>query len=128
MAGTTSRWAMVVGATGMLLAGPALAQERPTYKCVTAAGVTYSEIPCRGARELGATASRATERHREVPQDRAVIARRARLTGEEREECRSLDARMKEQQAQVKAKGDTVTLQDEMPLVRSKARYRELKC
>jgi hypothetical protein len=71
---------------------------------------------------------RVNVRYERPSQDRATAARRATLTAEARQECRALDARLREQEAGVKARGDAVTLEDEMPLVRSKKRYRELKC
>ena len=52
----------------------------------------------------------------------------AELSPEERQECSALDARLANEQAMLKAKGDAATLQDEMPLVRSQKRYRQLHC
>jgi hypothetical protein len=65
---------------------------------------------------------------RPVPQDRAKIARRAVLSPEDRQECKVLDARLLEQQAALKAIGSSVTLQDEMPMVHTQKRLRELRC
>lgn len=116
-------------ATLVLAASGAHAQHHPTYKCVSARGeVTYTHVPCTGGQRIGAGAPRRTERSRPVPQDRATIARRAVLTEEERQECKALDARLVQQQQEVEARGDAATLDDEMPLVRSKKRFRELRC
>lgn len=120
----------VWGATAALLLGaaPAQAQVQPTYKCFFGGGITYTHVPCAGGHQVGAGAPRRTERSRPVPQDRATIARRAVLTEDERQECRVLDARMRDQQEELKARGDAATLDDEMPLVHSKKRFRELRC
>lgn len=125
-----TRLAAAWGATALwlLAAAPAQAQVHPTYKCFFGGGITYTHVPCAGGHEVGARTPRRTERSRPVPQDRATIARRAVLSEEEREECRALDARMLEQQAELKARGDSATLDDEMPLVHSKKRFRELRC
>jgi hypothetical protein len=69
-----------------------------------------------------------TDRWQVPSQTRAVMARRARLSPEDRKECYALDARMREQHQELKAKGAGATLQDEMPLVRSEKRFRELHC
>jgi hypothetical protein len=118
---------MVVVAAGWLLAA-VQAGAAPAYKCAGRSGVTYSDRPCTGARVVGAQAPRHSDPWRVPPQDRATIARRAPLSAQARQECRSLDATLREQQAMVKARGPAVTLEEEMPLVRSKKRYRELKC
>lgn len=128
----TSRWKTGLGTACLVLAASAGWQHgavaAPMYKCVGKSGVTYSQIPCPGGREVGTAATRATDKHREPPQERAVIARRAGLSAEDKQECRALDVRLKEQQRELKARGSAVTLQDEMPLVHSKKRFRELKC
>lgn len=98
------------------------------FKCVARGSVTYTQVPCPGAREVRATTPRRTDKTQPVPQDRAKIARRATLSAEEREECRALDARLVEQRATLKALGDSVTLQDEMPMVQTQKRLRELRC
>lgn len=110
-----------------LACGPAAAQ-KPAYKCVTASGVTYTEKPCPGGREVGGARRRVTDKATPPPQDRATIARRATLSSEARQECRALDGTMRDQKAQLKALGTGVTLQDEMPLVHNQKRYREIGC
>jgi hypothetical protein len=117
-------------AGGLVLAalawGPATAQ--PMYKCVTRTGVTYSGTPCPGAQQVGAETHRATDKSVPPPQDRATLARRATLSPEEKQECRTLDGLMRDQQARLKDLGERATLQDEMPLVHNKKRYREIGC
>jgi hypothetical protein len=123
------RWTITMAAAWLLLAAlPAQAQNTPTYKCVSKGRVVYTQVPCAGGRELGAAGPKRTDKHKPPPQDRATIARRARLSPEEKQECRALDARLKQQEGELKAMGASATLQDEMPLVRSKQRYRELHC
>jgi hypothetical protein len=120
------RWiTMLLGAAGLLLAGICAHAVEPAYKC----GLnSYTYVPCPGGREIGVPHKHQTERSRAVPQDRAVIAKRAVLSPEDRQECKALDVRLREQQAGLKAKGEAATLQDEMPLVQSKKRFRELRC
>lgn len=126
---TTRTWTALVGAAALLLGAAAdQAQGTPMYKCGHRDGVTYSQVPCPGGRQLGVSAPSRTDKRRPVPQDRATIARRAVLTAEERQECKVLDRRLVEQAAQLEARGESVTLDDEMPLVRSKKRFRELHC
>jgi Domain of unknown function (DUF4124) len=107
--------------------GPAAAQ-KTAYKCVTSSGVTYTEKPCVGGRVVAPAGRRATDKSKPPPQDRATIARRAPLSSELKQECRALDGTMRDQQAQLKALGTGATLQDEMPLVHNKKRYREIGC
>ena len=107
--------------------GPADAQQ-PTYKCVGRSGVTYTQVPCAGGHELGSRPRRVTDKSVVPPQDRATVARRASLSAEDKQECRSLDGTIRDQQAQLKALGSGASLQDEMPLVHNKKRYREIGC
>lgn len=127
MAGKAMRWETALAATLLLAATQAGAQDTPTYKCAYKGGVVYTQIPCNGAQEIGAPKKRVNVRYESPPQDRATIARRAKLSAEEKEECVALEQRMPEQERELKAKGDA-TLQDEMPLVFNKKRYRELGC
>lgn len=126
----TRSWRVAGSVAALLLfcAAPAAAESTPAYKCHARGGVTYSDKPCANGQLTGAQAPRRTERSRPVPQDRATLARRAVLTEEERQECKALDTRLRQQQDELKALGDTATLEDEMPLVHSKRRYRELRC
>jgi hypothetical protein len=118
---------MLLGAACLLAGGPAPAQQ-PAYKCGSSAHPTYSDRPCPGGRQVGPAKSRVTDTSKTPPQDRAVIARRARLTADERKECSALDRRLAQEKARLKTKGDAVTLEDEMPLVRVQKQFRELRC
>jgi hypothetical protein len=120
MAVLTAAW-LLAGASG------AAAQE-PIYRCAGRNGVTYSQLPCTGGRQLGVAAPRHTDKSRPPPQDRAKLARRAQLSPEGRKECSALDVTLREQAAALKAKGEAATIQDETPLVKSKLRFRELRC
>lgn len=123
-------------AAALLLVAAPLAHaqvEQPTYKCVSRTGagrtsVTYTHVPCAGGRELGTTRQRVAQRYVVPPQDRATLARRAPLSAEDKQECRALDARLREQKSELESLGEKATLQDEMPLVHSQRRYRELRC
>jgi hypothetical protein len=115
-------------ATAWLLAGAAHAQPDVAYKCGAAGRVTYSDRPCTGSRPVGATAPHHEDKWKVPPQDRATVARRALLPAATKQECRALDARLQEQETMLKTRGPGVTLQEEMPLVLSRKRYRELKC
>lgn len=128
MSGAKTKCAAALAAACLLAAAATGHAQQPMYKCVTKHGVTYSQVPCAGAREIGAGKVHVTDKWKAPPQDRATRVRRAGLTPEEREECTALDVRLHEQQEALKAKGEGATLQDEMPLVFSKKRYRELKC
>lgn len=133
MAGTGTRVGVLAAAAWLLLAAaPAGAQEAPaltpTYKCHANGRVIYTQIPCAGGRELGPGGAKTPERYKTPPQDRAKAARRAQLTPEARQECTALEGRMKEQEAELKAKGTEPTIQEETPLVKTKLRFRELKC
>ena len=108
--------------------GPAAAQQQPTYRCAGKSGVTYTEKPCPGGREVGGSGRRVTDKSVPPPQDRATIARRAPLSAEAKQECKALDGSMRTQKAQLKALGTGATLQDEMPLVHNQKRYREIGC
>jgi hypothetical protein len=122
------RWGFaIVAAAGLLAAaGPASAQV--AYKCAAPGRVTYSDRPCAGARPVGVAAPHHADKWKAPPQDRATLARRALLPAQAKQECRALDARLREQEAMLKTRGTAATLQDEMPLVATKKQYRELKC
>lgn len=114
-----------LAAAALLLAATGAPAQTPAYKCGNG---SYSDRPCSGGKVVGAGSTRSTDKSKPVPQDRATIARRATLTEEERAECRTLDAKKLELETALKAKGDAVTLQDEMPLVFTIRRQRELRC
>jgi hypothetical protein len=108
--------------------GPAGAQQQTAYKCVNRSGVTYTQMPCAGGHEVGAGSRRVTDKSVAPPQDRATLARRSTLSAGEKQECRTLDVLMRGQQAHLKELGSGAALQDEMPLVHNKRRYREIGC
>lgn len=117
---------LVLAALGAAQAG---AQDVPAaYRCESRGAVTYSQVPCPGGRPVGVPVRRETDKSKPPPQDRAVAARRASLTPEDRQECRRLDQRLREEERSLRQKGPGVTLQDEMPLVHAKKQFRELKC
>lgn len=121
------KW-MAALAAGLLLASlPAAAQEQ-VYRCGGRNGVTYSQTPCTGGRALGAQAPHRTSRAKVPPQDRARRFKRAQLSPQGRQECAALDTALREQSALLKAKGTEATLEDETPLIKSKLRFRELRC
>ena len=119
------RWLVAAMALGG--ACSAFAQGGPTYKCVSKGRIVYQQTQCGEAKPLNSGKPRVNVRYETPSQDRAKIARRATLTAEARQECGGLDTRLKEQEAELKAKGE-VTIEEEIPLTRSKKRYRELKC
>jgi hypothetical protein len=126
MTATNTRWIkMLLGAAGLLLAAVSGHADGPAYKC---GRNSYSSVACPGGREIGVPHRRTTDKSKPVPQGRAVIAKRAVLSPEQRQECKALDVRLRDQQAAIKAKADAATLQDEMPLVQSRKRFRELRC
>lgn len=123
------RWGWTMLAAAGLLAGAAPLQAQVAYKCGAPGHVIYSDRPCAiGARTVGASAPRHADKWKTPPQDRATVARRAPLPPQTRHECTALDARLRKQEAMLTTRGTAATLQDEMPLVASKKRYRELKC
>jgi hypothetical protein len=140
MAGIT-RWERAGMAAAWLLraAAPTHAQDAgtvappapvspPTYKCVSKGKVVYTQVPCAGGQQISASGAHKTDKYVPPPQDRAKAARRAQLTPEVREECTGLEGRIKEQDAEFKAKGPGATVQDETPLVKSRLKFHELKC
>lgn len=134
MAGTM-RWAGALAVAGLVAATHAAAQQAPdadgpTYKCWVRGKVVYSQTVCNGKKvsEGSAPKPRVNVRYEAPPQDRAKAMRRGQLEATARAECSTLDGRLRQQEAEFKAKGDAATLQDEMPLVHSKKRYRELGC
>jgi len=121
-------WASsVVAILALSGACSALAQGGPTYKCVSKGRIVYQQTQCGEAKPLNSGKPRVNVRYETPSQDRAKVARRATLTAEARQECSGLDMRMQELDAELKAKGE-FTVEDEIPLTRSKKRYRELKC
>jgi hypothetical protein len=125
------RWGMQLAMAALLGTGlPAHGQGAiaPAYKCGSRDGVVYTDKTCPGGQEVGPAGARKTDKHKPPPQDRAKATRRAQLAPEVRQECEKLEVTLKEQEAEFQAKGTAATLQDETPLVKSKLRFRELKC
>lgn len=128
MAARAVRWGIALLAVAVLqVPRDAGAQDTPMYKCHSKGGVLYTHVPCGKALNNGGK-PRVNVRYETPSQDRAKIARRSTLSEEARQECGALDQRMQAQEADLQARGDAATLDDEMPLVRSRKRYRELKC
>lgn len=122
------RWMPALMAGWLVLASAPAGAADPVYRCASRNGVTYSQAPCAGGRQLGQEAPRRTSRAKVPPQDRATRAKRALLSPQDRQECRNLDVAMREQSAALAARGDAATLADETPLIKSKLRFRELRC
>jgi Domain of unknown function (DUF4124) len=122
------RWRSALAIAALMTTTAGASAQTAAYKCVSRGTVLYSQVPCPGGREIGATSARTTDKWKTPPQDRATIAKRSVLSAEERQECSSLDGTMLQQKRMLKAKGDTVSIEDEMPLVRNQKRFRELRC
>ena len=127
MVAMAKTWGALLVGLLVLHAADAADAQTPTYKCVQRGRVTYSQTMCPGGRELGGK-KRVTVRYQTPPQNRATAMRRAQLPQEARSECKALDARMPRQEAELKAMGTAVTPHDELPLVSSRKRFRELGC
>lgn len=129
MVARAKTWGVLLAGLLMLQGADAVHAQTPMYKCVQHGRVTYSQTLCPGGRELGGQGrKRVTVRYQTPPQDRATAMRRAQLPQEARNECKALDARMPRQEAQLKAMGSAATAHDEVPLVNSRERFRELGC
>jgi Tfp pilus assembly PilM family ATPase len=126
MVAMAKTWGALLVGLLMLQGVDAVDAQTTTYKCVQRGRVTYSQTLCPGGKELGK--KRVTVRYQTPPQDRATAMRRAQLPKEARSECKALDARMPQQEAELKAIGTAATPHDELPLVSSKKRFRELGC
>ncbi|MDB5900073.1 MAG: hypothetical protein JWP22_3726 [Ramlibacter sp.] len=123
-----SGWLIVLCGVLFAAAQAGAEDDPPAYKCVNRTGTTYSQVRCPGGKPLNVRPVQHTDRSAQVPQGRAIAAKRARLPPQDRQECQSLDVLLVEQQAQLKAKGSAVALDDEMPLVQSRKKFRELRC
>src|SRR4051812_35578430 len=130
MAVVAIRWGTILAAVAALhVSCNVRAEDSPTYKCVYKGRVVYTQIRCGDAKPMGNRGKpRVNVRYEAPSQDRAVAAKRARLSEADRHACAGLDRKLREQETEFKAKGDAATLDDEMPLVRSKKQFRELKC
>jgi hypothetical protein len=122
------RWIHGVAAAVLLVAA-SQAGAQTTYRCPHKGGVTYSQTPCTGGTVVTDKPSKkAAARYVVPPQDRAKAARRAELTPEARKECSALDKSIPQQEAFVRTRGTAVTPDEERPLVKSRLRFRELRC
>lgn len=122
-------WGALLVGLLMLQGADAVDAQTTMYKCVQRGRVTYSQTMCPGGRELDAQGrKRVTVRYQTPPQNRATAMRRAPLTPQARSECKSLDTLMPRQEAELKAMGTAVTPHDELPLVTSRKRFREIGC
>jgi hypothetical protein len=129
MVAMAKTWGALLAGLLMLQAADAVDAQTTMYKCVQRGRVTYSQTLCPGGKELGGQGKkRVSVRYQTPPQDRATAMRRAQLTQEARSECKALDARMPRQRAEIDAMGTAVTPHDELPLVSSEKRFRELGC
>jgi hypothetical protein len=115
-------------AAGVLALAATQAGAQPAYKCSTRNGVTYSQVPCAGAREVGAPRSHASDRNAVPPQDRAHRVQRASLPPARQEECKALDTRLVEEQAMLAKLPQPPTPAEEKGLLNAKMRYRKLHC
>lgn len=127
MVAMAKTWGVLLAGLLMLQAADIVDAQAPMYKCVQRGRVTYSQTLCPGGREFGGK-KRVTVRYQTPPQNRATAMRRAQLPQEARSECKALDARMPRQEAELKAIGTAATPHDELPLVSSRKRFRELGC
>lgn len=124
MTGTT-KLTMAALCAGMVLFAGAPASAQAVYKCASRGAVTYSQVPCPGARDLGAKERRVSKKYAAPPQDRAVRMKRAQLSPEDRAECSALDGRLREQTELLKVHFDREL---DTRLVKDKLRFRELRC
>lgn len=109
-----------------LAAGQAGAQA--AYKCTTRNGVTYSQVPCPGAREVGAAHAKTSDRNAVPSQDRARRVQRQSLTPEKREECNALDKTLADEKAALDKLPQPPTPAQEKNLLNAKIRYGQLHC
>jgi hypothetical protein len=112
----------------LVLLPAAQAQDAPVYKCAGKGQVTYSQVPCAGAKVLGAPAPKAAASREPVSQDRAKLHARAQLAPEVLQQCTELDDKIRDEQEVLKAKGDAVKPSDESTLVRLRLKQKELRC
>jgi hypothetical protein len=115
-------------AAGVLALAATQAGAQAAYKCSTRNGVTYSQVPCAGGREVGAPRSHASDRNAVPPQDRAHRVQRASLPPEKREECKALDTKLAAEKAALAKLPQPATPAEEKGLLNAKMRYRKLHC
>lgn len=135
--------------------GSVAADAQTVYKCGSGGTVVYSHEPCLGAATIDTTPTqgldkssgksrkgadvRANEQNRamadalrpilgETPQQREKRHRRSKLQPETRMECLALDPRLKTQEAALRGIGEAQKSRAETELLKTRARYRELRC
>ena len=118
---------MALAACALALAATQ-AGAQAAYKCKTRDGVTYSQVPCPGGREVGASRAKTSD-HNTVPsQDRARRVQRQSLTPEKREECNALDRTLADEKAALDKLPHSPTDAEEKNLVNARIRYGQLHC
>src|SRR4051812_47814301 len=115
-------------AAGVLVLAASQAGAQAAYKCATRNGVTYSQVPCPGAREVGAARVSTTDRNATPSQDRAHRVQRASLPPEKQKQCAALDTTLTEEQAALARLPQPPTAAEEKGLLNAKMQYRKLHC
>ena len=106
----------------------AQAQDPPVYKCAGKGEITYSHVPCPGAKVVGETPPKPAASREVVSSDRAKLHARAQLPPDVRQQCSELDGKIHDEQEALKAKGEGVTPAEEGVLVRLRIKAKELGC
>ena len=128
----------------LVMASVCQAQSQPTYKCVTAGKVSYSDEPCVGATVVDITPTQGLDKitgtskkgadvqrseHnklmadifkpilRQTPEERARATKRAGMLPEENAECYMLDGQVRDSKSR-----------NEVSLYQTRKRYKDLKC
>ena len=137
----------LIGVVLWSLAAWAQAQSAPTYKCVTAGKIAYSDQPCVGAQIVDTTPTqgldkisgtskkgadvRNTETNKlmadglkplfnETPEQRSTRHRRSNLAASDKLECAGLDGQITGKRA--------IDAREEVTLYKARKRYKDLKC
>jgi hypothetical protein len=115
-------------AAGVLVLAASQAGAQAAYRCATSKGVTYSQVPCPGAREVAAPRAGKTDRNAVPSQDRAHRVQRASLPPETQKQCKGLDTTLAEEQATLAKLPQPPTPAQEKGLLNAKMQYRKLHC
>ncbi len=102
--------------------------DRATYKCKIGGKIVYQHTQCDGEVINAKPKRTTTSRNVAPPQDRALAARRAELSPEQRKECEALDVTIPQLEDGVKAQGNNVKPEDERALTEAKKKFREGRC
>ena len=115
---------------GAIVLATTQAGAQPAYKCSSRnGGVTYSQVPCPGAREVTAPHKVSkTDRNAVPPQERAHRVQRASLPPEKQAQCKELDTTLVEEQQALARLPQPPTPADEKALLNAKMKYRKLHC